>query len=97
MAAEHVLAWWPEQGLSCKSQSLPRSSTRAAGTWAEPRNVPLGKAQPVLAWRQIPTAGSELGCQLSSYLLQGVRCLGTVGHPLAGRGAGLQVLQPLGF
>ena len=49
---------------------------------AEPGTVPLGKAQPALAWRQVPAAGSELGCQLSSSVLQDMRCLGTCGLPL---------------
>lgn len=93
----------PEQGLSCGSPSLLHSNTGVADRYlgasrcgqAEPRNVPLGKAQPALPWRQVPAASSELGCQLSSSVLQGMRCLSTHGLPLGG--VGLHALPPLGF
>lgn len=44
--------------------------------------MPVGKAQPLLVWRH-PSSGSELGCQLSSSVLQAVQCLGTHGVLLA--------------
>lgn len=81
MTTEHVLASWPQvwtQLQHPKPASLQEESSRCLGAsfcgQPEPRNVPLGKVQPVLVWRH-PSSGSELNCQLSSY----VQCLGTHG------------------
>lgn len=57
----------PEQGLSCRSPSLLHSNPGVADRYlgasrcgqAEPRNVPLGKAQPALAWRQVPAPAAS--------------------------------------
>lgn len=76
-------SWWPWAGTQLQ-QPKPAPFQRRSSTYlgaslcgqAEPRNVPLGKAQPALAWRQVPAASSSFSCQVSSSVHQGMWCLG---------------------